>query len=118
MTYLSCFVSTLNWSAILLTATSFALHVQKITKYFDRSYGYAHHEPFVVFNTPVLLVKNNKLIRALTKVDAGTHAPAPGRRLKWAFCGLTLWLDLEEYDLDITNAIQDIAAQFGTEKIP
>lgn len=123
MTHLSCFFSTLNWSAMLLTATSFALSVQKIPKYFDRSYGYAHRESFVVFNTPVLntpvlLVKNNKLIRALTKVDAGTHAPAPGRRLKWVFRGLTLWLELEECDLDITNAIQDIAAQFGTEKIP
>jgi len=42
----------------------------------------------------------------------------PQNKLNWKFHGLTLWLELEEYQSDITNAISDLASHFRTESIP
>jgi len=42
----------------------------------------------------------------------------PRKPLQWEFYGLTLWLELEEYDGDLTNAIQDATNKYGVEKIP
>ena len=42
----------------------------------------------------------------------------PREKLQWIFKGLTLWVETEEFDNDLTKAI-DYASQFyGTEKIP
>lgn len=40
------------------------------------------------------------------------------KKLNWEFHGLTLWLELEEYDSDISNAIEDFAHKYKTESIP
>lgn len=40
------------------------------------------------------------------------------KKLNWDFHGLSLWLELEEYESDITNAIGDLAIQYQVEKIP
>ena len=39
-------------------------------------------------------------------------------KLQWEFYGLTLWLELEEFDNDITNAIHDMSTMFDVELIP
>lgn len=48
---------------------------------------------------------------------ASTSAP---RRLplQWVFKGLTLWLEYEEFDGDLTRAIDEAVRVYGTEKIP
>lgn len=42
----------------------------------------------------------------------------PSKKLQWDFYGLTIWLELEEFDNDITNAIHDMSAMFDLEVIP
>lgn len=44
--------------------------------------------------------------------------PSPENKLQWEFYGLTLWLELEEYDNDLTNAINDLAEVHNVEPIP
>lgn len=38
--------------------------------------------------------------------------------LQWVFKGLTLWLEYEEFDSDLTRAIDEAVRVYGTEKIP
>lgn len=38
--------------------------------------------------------------------------------LRWEFKGLTLWLEFEEFDRDLSRANEFISAKYGTEKIP
>jgi hypothetical protein len=38
--------------------------------------------------------------------------------LQWKFHGLTLWLELEEFDMDLTKAVQFFSNTFGTEAMP
>jgi len=38
--------------------------------------------------------------------------------LQWKFYGLTLWLELEEFDQDLSKAIDDLSNLFNVEKIP
>lgn len=40
------------------------------------------------------------------------------RPLQWHFHGLTLWVEFEEFDNDLTNAIQDASSFYGTEAVP
>jgi len=44
---------------------------------------------------------------------------APKRRpLQWKFKGLTLWLEFEEFNGDLSRANEFLASQYGTEAIP
>jgi hypothetical protein len=47
-----------------------------------------------------------------------SSAAAPRTRLQWEFHGLTLWLEFEEFDLDLSKAIDFAVQMYGTEKIP
>jgi len=52
-------------------------------------------------------------------VDSDADLSSPKRRpLQWNFHGLTLWVEFEEFDNDLTTAIQDAASFYGTEQIP
>lgn len=45
--------------------------------------------------------------------------PSPERLpLQWDFDGLTIWVELEEFDNDMTKAIEYLSAAHGTEVIP
>lgn len=46
--------------------------------------------------------------------------PVTPRResLQWKFYGLSLWLELEEYDSDLSNAIQYFTDKYGVEPMP
>jgi hypothetical protein len=43
-----------------------------------------------------------------------------GKRLplQWEFYGLTLWVEFEEFESDLTNAIQDASSFYGTDAVP
>jgi hypothetical protein len=49
--------------------------------------------------------------------DSVPDAP-PRLPLQWEFKGLTLWLEYDEYDGDLSKAIDDAATKYGTERIP
>mmetsp|Transcript_14433 Transcript_14433/g.20113 ORF Transcript_14433/g.20113 Transcript_14433/m.20113 type:complete len:246 (+) Transcript_14433:276-1013(+) len=56
-----------------------------------------------------------------TEVSFGTKSAdeVPMRMpLQWEFYGLTLWLELEEFDSDLSIAIEDAAKTYGLEPIP
>uniref|UniRef100_A0A7S4JH26 Protein kinase A anchor protein nuclear localisation signal domain-containing protein n=1 Tax=Odontella aurita TaxID=265563 RepID=A0A7S4JH26_9STRA len=38
--------------------------------------------------------------------------------LQWEFEGLTIWVELEEFDSDMTNVISDLSSTFGVQAIP
>lgn len=40
------------------------------------------------------------------------------RKLQWRFKGLTLWLELEEFDSDLTRALEDLSAKHSSPVIP
>ena len=43
---------------------------------------------------------------------------ADRRKLQWDFKGLTLWLELEEFDHDLTRAVEDFSARHASPVIP
>jgi len=66
--------------------------------------------------------EDDSLILAVNPKDV---APVPSvvtpklpHKLQWEFYGLTLWLELEEFDGDMTKAIYDMATTFNVEAIP
>lgn len=46
-----------------------------------------------------------------------TAVPSRGT-LQWKFFGYSLWLELEEYDSDLSNAIHHFSQKFGVEPMP
>lgn len=51
-------------------------------------------------------------------VDFAPPSAIPKRSLDWNFHGLTLWVEFEEFDNDLTKAVQDASTFYGTEQIP
>jgi hypothetical protein len=52
-------------------------------------------------------------------VDSDADLSTPKRLpLQWNFHGLTLWVEFEEFDNDLTKAVRDASAFYGTEEIP
>ena len=47
-----------------------------------------------------------------------SNDPTHRRKLQWEFKGLTLWLELEEFDNDLTRAISDLSARHNSPFIP
>lgn len=55
------------------------------------------------------------------KEETSTRPVSPiesRRKLKWEFKGLTLWLELEEFNSDLTEAISDFSARHNSPFIP
>lgn len=50
--------------------------------------------------------------------DVVQGAVSPRIPLQWVFKGLTLWLEYEQYDNDLTKAIEHAVRVYGTERIP
>lgn len=49
----------------------------------------------------------------------GSFTTQPTRKkLRWKFHGLSLWLELQEFESDISNAVEDFAVKYNTETIP
>eukprot|EP00578_Thalassiosira_sp_NH16_P010039 CAMPEP_0181120396 /NCGR_PEP_ID=MMETSP1071-20121207/24134_1 /TAXON_ID=35127 /ORGANISM="Thalassiosira sp., Strain NH16" /LENGTH=338 /DNA_ID=CAMNT_0023205049 /DNA_START=393 /DNA_END=1409 /DNA_ORIENTATION=+ len=44
--------------------------------------------------------------------------PSERRKLQWEFKGLTLWLELEEFDSDLTRAVEDFSSRHSSPFIP
>ena len=47
-----------------------------------------------------------------------TSDMAARRKLQWEFEGLTLWLELEEFDNDLTRAVEDFSSKHASPFIP
>lgn len=51
--------------------------------------------------------------------DYSIAAPAePRKPLQWEFKGLTLWIEFEEHDQDLSRALEFASQFYGTERIP
>ncbi|CAB9511727.1 expressed unknown protein [Seminavis robusta] len=51
-------------------------------------------------------------------LDSDDQYPERRTPLQWVFKGLTLWLELEEHDQDLTKAIDNAPKLYGTQRIP
>lgn len=52
-------------------------------------------------------------------VDSDADLSVPKRLpLQWNFHGLTLWVEFEEFDGDLSKAVHDASSFYGTEEIP
>ena len=51
-------------------------------------------------------------------VDVKILTPPKRLPLQWEFHGLTLWVEFQEFDNDLSNAIRDASTFYGTEEIP
>lgn len=54
----------------------------------------------------------------LTSTTSSMSDISGRRKLLWKFKGLTLWLELEEFDNDISNAIEDFSSRHSSPLIP
>ena len=50
--------------------------------------------------------------------DKSTSDRSTRRKLQWEFKGLTLWLELEEFDNDLTRAVEDFSQRHSSPFIP
>ncbi|KAL9179069.1 hypothetical protein ACHAXT_000111 [Thalassiosira profunda] len=50
--------------------------------------------------------------------SAASTSSAERRKLNWKFRGLTLWLELEEYDGDLTTAVEDLSSRHSSPRMP
>lgn len=60
-----------------------------------------------------------ELLPSISSLSSSSSLDMSNRRkLQWEFKGLTLWLELEEFDNDITNAVEDFSSRHSSPFIP
>ena len=73
-------------------------------------------------NTPPELIAESIVSDDEQSVTTSTSRPsspiASRRKLQWQFKGLTLWLELEEFNNDLTNAVSDLSTKHNSPFIP
>ena len=71
-------------------------------------------------DTPSVVESDVSSIASSFSLDIPTTITTPKKRkpLQWEFKGLTLWLEFEEFDGDLTKANEFLASKYGTEVIP
>jgi hypothetical protein len=57
-------------------------------------------------------------IASFSDIPTVIKTAAKRKPLQWKFKGLTLWLEFEEFNGDLTRANEFLASQYGTEVIP
>lgn len=73
-------------------------------------------EPAVVDNADSFL-HQPKLVSPAASIYPSSDL-SDRRKLQWEFVGLTLWIELEEFDNDITRAVEDFSARHSSPFIP
>lgn len=122
MTRSGAFIIALQCGVAITATTAFVPKSLQRVKFVDRSEVSRHQnrKPVVISptskngnNMPPLFFRDDKIVDGATIPTLDLP-----HKLNWKFHGLTLWLELEEYRSDITNAISDLATQYHTEQIP
>jgi len=118
MARISNVILTFQFGIMMLTATAFVPQFQTTT-FLDRSVSRQNLKSILSPRIPPLFYKDDEIDddNAATTLES-EFEKLPQNKLNWKFHGLTLWLELEEYQSDITNAISDLASHFRTESIP
>ncbi|KAL7542495.1 hypothetical protein ACHAWF_007184 [Thalassiosira exigua] len=76
-------------------------------------------EPPVDVVRPTLQPSVSSMSSTSTDSNASTASDLSSRRkLQWKFKGLTLWLELEEFDSDLTRAVEDLSSKHSSPHIP
>lgn len=70
-------------------------------------------EPAVA-ETPVL----SPSVSSISSSSAASSDKSNRRKLQWEFKGLTLWIELEEFDGDLTRAVEDLSSRHSSPFIP
>ena len=70
-------------------------------------------------NTPPELIAESIVSDDEQSTSSRPASPIASRRkLQWQFKGLTLWLELEEFNNDLTNAVSDLSSKHNSPFIP
>jgi hypothetical protein len=79
---------------------------------------------FINNNTPPELIAESVVSddeQSIVTTTSSSRPPSPiasRRKLQWQFKGLTLWLELEEFNNDLTNAVSDLSIKHNSPFIP
>mmetsp|Transcript_42334 Transcript_42334/g.90056 ORF Transcript_42334/g.90056 Transcript_42334/m.90056 type:complete len:335 (-) Transcript_42334:189-1193(-) len=67
-----------------------------------------------------LCMQQPSLQPSISSVSSSSSSTPPSerRKLQWKFKGLTLWLELEEFDSDLTRAVEDFSSRHSSPHIP
>jgi len=57
-------------------------------------------------------------LSSISSTSTSSSDMSARRQLQWEFKGLTLWLELEEFDNDITDAVEDFSSRHSSPFIP
>jgi len=106
------FTLTFQCGIMMLTATAFVPQYQT-TRFLDRSVAKQKLKSSISLPTLYYKDDDDNDVATILEIER-----VPRNKLNWKFKGLTLWLELEEYRSDITNAIFDLASHYQTELIP
>lgn len=68
-------------------------------------------------NRPAVEQALSPSLSSLSSSSASSD-PSDRRKLQWKFKGLTLWLELEEFDSDLTRAVEDFSSRHSSPFIP
>jgi len=60
----------------------------------------------------------NEAVLVVREKQVGVEAATKREPLQWEFKGLTLWLEFEEFDMDLSRTNEFLSKKFGTELIP
>lgn len=74
-------------------------------------------EPVVEAQAPALQPSMSSLSTS-SSASSSTMDASARRKLQWEFKGLTLWLELEEFDDDLTRAVEDFSSRHSSPFIP
>lgn len=76
-----------------------------------------HHERSIKWGPlPTVVAKEGPAI--VVESDNATTDMSNRRKLQWEFKGLTIWLELEEFDNDLSRAIEDFSSRHSSPFIP
>lgn len=75
-------------------------------------------EPSIAEDAPSVCESDVSLVSDLAAFDEETTFAAPRIPLQWEFKGLTVWVEFEEHDQDLSKALDHAAQFYGTARIP
>lgn len=72
--------------------------------------------PALVEQQPVITTRP-ELLPSISSLSSSSDT-SNRRKLDWEFKGLTVWLELEEFDQDLTKAVEDFSSRHSSPHIP
>jgi len=97
-------------------------HFPRSGKFSKLAATYAEDPQLSTISDDTPSVAESEVSSQVSSVDYGldddTKVAEPRIPLQWVFKGLTVWIEYEEHDQDLTRAIDGASQFYGTERIP